>query len=89
MVQQKFETIYPVWKQLIKEPWADRRGLERFEYGAVWNTVDCVLLTFGGRRGAWHDRRVLLLTRYLKDPARAKDAAEAGLKDLFTHSSTP
>jgi hypothetical protein len=49
MVQQKFETIYPVWKQLIKEPWADRRGLERFEYGAVWNTVDCVLLTFRGQ----------------------------------------
>ena len=42
-----------------------------------------------GRRGAWHDRRVLLLTRYLKDPERAKSAAEEGLKDLFTHSSMP
>ena len=42
-----------------------------------------------GRRGVWHDRRVLLLTRYLKDPERAKDAAEEGLKDMFTHSSTP
>ncbi|KAF9792817.1 VRR-NUC domain-containing protein [Thelephora terrestris] len=110
MVQQKFETIYPVWKQLIKEPWADRRGLERFEYGYVWTRIVCKarhsLGSLGeyqyeldviedllaqvrwrrGRRGAWHDRRVLLLTRYLKDPARAKDAAEAGLKDLFTHS---
>ena len=51
------------------------------------------LLTQGrwrrGRRGAWHDRRVLLLTRYLKDPERAKNAAEEGLKDIFTHSSTP
>ena len=42
-----------------------------------------------GRRGAWHDRRVLLLARYLKDPERAKSAAEEGLKDSFTHSSTP
>ena len=42
-----------------------------------------------GRRGAWHDRRVLLLTRYLKDPERARNAAEEGLKDVFTHSSTP
>lgn len=40
-----------------------------------------------GRRGAWHDRRVLLLTRYLNDPERAKNAAEEGLRDLFTHSS--
>lgn len=40
-----------------------------------------------GRRGVWHDRRVLLLTRYLKAPERAKNAAEEGLKDLFTHSS--
>jgi hypothetical protein len=35
LVQQKFETIYQVWKQLIKEPWKDRGGLERFECGAV------------------------------------------------------
>ena len=35
LVQQKFETIYQVWKQLIKEPWKDRVGLERFECGAV------------------------------------------------------
>lgn len=33
LVREKFETIYPVWKQLIKEPWKDRGGLERFEYG--------------------------------------------------------
>lgn len=33
LVQQKFETIYQAWKQLIKEPWKDRGGLERFEYG--------------------------------------------------------
>lgn len=32
-VQRKFETIYQEWKQLIKEPWKDRGGLERFEYG--------------------------------------------------------
>lgn len=42
-----------------------------------------------GRRGAWYDRQVLLLTRYLKDPGRAKKAAEEGLRDMFTHSSTP
>ena len=42
-----------------------------------------------GRRGAWHDRRVLLLTRYLKDPERAKNAAEEGLTDHFTHSGAP
>lgn len=35
LVQQKFETIYQVWKQLIKEPWKDRGGLERFEYGTL------------------------------------------------------
>ena len=35
LVQQKFETIYQVWKQLIKEPWKDRGGLERFEYGVL------------------------------------------------------
>lgn len=40
-----------------------------------------------GRRGAWHDRRVLLLTRYLNDHERAKNAAEEGLEDVFTHSS--
>ena len=34
-VQQKLESIYPLWKQLIKEPWKDRGGLERFEYGTV------------------------------------------------------
>ena len=34
-IQQKFETIYPAWKQLIKEPWKDRGGLERFEYGMI------------------------------------------------------
>lgn len=39
-VQQKFETIYQEWKQLIKEPWKDRGGLERFEYGPV----DTILL---------------------------------------------
>ena len=36
LVQQKFETIYQTWKQLIKEPWKDRGGLERFEYGTAW-----------------------------------------------------
>ena len=41
-----------------------------------------------GRRGAWHDRRVLLLIRYLNDPEGAKNAAEEGLKDQYTHSST-
>jgi hypothetical protein len=46
-VQQKFETIYPVWKQLIKEPWKDRGGLERFEYGAVRARPTCILLTPG------------------------------------------
>jgi hypothetical protein len=35
LVQQNFETIYQEWKQLIKEPWEDRGGLERFEYGVV------------------------------------------------------
>ena len=35
LVQQKFETIYQEWKQLIKEPWRDRGGLERFEYGMI------------------------------------------------------
>lgn len=34
-VQQKLGTIYPAWKQIIKEPFKDRGGLERFEYGAV------------------------------------------------------
>jgi hypothetical protein len=43
-VQEKFETIYPAWKQLIKEPWKDRGGLERFEYGVVLSLPTCVLL---------------------------------------------
>lgn len=62
------------------------------EYGYELEVIDH-LLTQGrwrrGRRGAWHDRRVLLLTRYLKDPERAKNAAEEGLKDVFTHSGIP
>jgi len=48
LVQQKFETIYQVWKQLIKEPWKDRGGLERLEYGMAPARSPCHLsLTTG------------------------------------------
>lgn len=47
LVREKFETIYSPWKRLIKEPWKDRAGLERFEYGAVRAQSNCVLLIYG------------------------------------------
>lgn len=79
-----------VWTRIVCKARHALGSLAEYEYELE---VIEHLLTQGrwrrGRRGAWHDRRVLLLTRYLKDLERAKDAAEEGLKDVFTHSSTP
>lgn len=79
-----------VWTRIVCKARHALGSLGEYEYELE---VIEHLLTQGrwrrGRRGAWHDRRVLLLTRYLKDPESAKNAAEDGLKDVFTHSSTP
>ena len=79
-----------VWTRIVCKARHALGSLGEYEYELE---VIEHLLTQGrwrrGRRGAWHDRRVLLLTRYLKDPERAKNAAEEGLKDVFTHSGIP
>ena len=79
-----------VWTRIVCKARHALGSLGEYEYELE---VIEHLLTQGrwrrGRRGAWHDRRVLLLTRYLKNPERARNAAEEGLRDVFTHSSTP
>lgn len=78
-----------IWTRIVCKARHALGSLGKYEYEL--EVIEHLLIQMRwrrGRRGVWHDRRALLLTRYLKDPEGAKSAAEEGLKDPFTHSST-